>query len=568
MNKSGRTKNIMNLFILSGLAISAITAGSVFVNRDENFDIRGNAEGVDLATLADLWSGTAVLGERELIVISPDDALTSRPGRMSIITYQGNVYGYFRQQVECTVPGSYECYVIRGGISTDGVNFSMSSEPMLYPGNCAPQGLGAYDPDVIYFNGTFYMAFECSEIVGDGTTRVNVSIATSSEPLSGWSVRGKLVPATKWQISASTPNFVKTPSDEFYLQWVSINFDSKITTRHQALIHDINSFDAIVTSPQEGKLNQSPYGDWDDRNFGSGNVYLEDNYYYMFFEGANNYMCIPDEPHFESRWGIGVARTNNISDINTWEKYRKNPLILSEFNTSCWISYPEIVRLDGTYFMYYDDPAVYELIDDPRHVRTVFRRELVLEDGYCEPYCEGKECGEDDGCGGRCIACPEDEFCDLTTWQCRLIDEEKISLRLSASFDKTIKDIITPSTIFIIGAGIEKQLTVDINESGNTGVVDLGEIPEGEYSVSLKPNRYLSQSVILRLNRGLNDYEFDKPFMCGDLNELSYDFINALDFSTFIKTLRERDLYGDCNNDEVVNAVDYSVILKSYREQY
>lgn len=36
----------------------------------------------------------------------------------------------------------------------------------------------------------------------------------------------------------------------------------------------------------------------------------------------------------------------------------------------------------------------------------------------CSPNCEGRGCGEDDGCGGKCTACAELAVCNTGTWSC------------------------------------------------------------------------------------------------------------------------------------------------------
>ncbi len=38
--------------------------------------------------------------------------------------------------------------------------------------------------------------------------------------------------------------------------------------------------------------------------------------------------------------------------------------------------------------------------------------------GSCLPNCNGRICGEDDGCGGRCRACPSGQVCNEKIWQC------------------------------------------------------------------------------------------------------------------------------------------------------
>ncbi|MDD3647670.1 MAG: hypothetical protein PHS44_04190 [Candidatus Dojkabacteria bacterium] len=56
----------------------------------------------------------------------------------------------------------------------------------------------------------------------------------------------------------------------------------------------------------------------------------------------------------------------------------------------------------------------------------------VIDDGYnwsnvvseqiqssCIPECSGKQCGQDNGCGGKCTNCPEEKYCDTDSWQCK-----------------------------------------------------------------------------------------------------------------------------------------------------
>ena len=61
------------------------------------------------------------------------------------------------------------------------------------------------------------------------------------------------------------------------------------------------------------------------------------------------------------------------------------------------------------------------------------------------------------------------------------------------------------------------------------------------------------------------EISFSDSFLCGDLNETSYDFLNSLDFSSFIKGFREKDKSVDCNGDGVLNSVDYSIMIMTYR---
>lgn len=39
-------------------------------------------------------------------------------------------------------------------------------------------------------------------------------------------------------------------------------------------------------------------------------------------------------------------------------------------------------------------------------------------DNVCVPSCAGQWCGGDDGCGGKCTGCPDNATCNTTTWSC------------------------------------------------------------------------------------------------------------------------------------------------------
>jgi len=39
--------------------------------------------------------------------------------------------------------------------------------------------------------------------------------------------------------------------------------------------------------------------------------------------------------------------------------------------------------------------------------------------GTCTPNCDGKACGDPDGCGGQCVgSCPDGQTCNTTTYTC------------------------------------------------------------------------------------------------------------------------------------------------------
>jgi hypothetical protein len=317
------------------------------------------------ASLSDLWNGAAELGEPELVNFSgtPEGRLLEEVGRVAVVNINNQtVYAYFRQ----IIPPENDTFEVYMGISSDGgKTFAVQPNPLISPGAVA--GLGTvntvYDPDVIHLSDGFYMVFE-----GTGLGCAFSSyIAYSPDGINNWQIKGVPVCSPVWGKSASTPNFVQTPSDEMYINWVNVKDALNITTRHQARFDSRNLYKTITNDIDSGQLPQSAAGSWDEKNFGSGNVMYQDGYYYLFFEGAPFHRCL-------GRWGIGLARTSNISDYGSWVKHNSNPLILSPINSSCWISYPEITKIGVDYYLYYADWLPYW--QPSQHTKMIFRRKI------------------------------------------------------------------------------------------------------------------------------------------------------------------------------------------------
>ena len=318
--------------------------------------------------------------------------------------------------------------------------------------------------------------------------------------------------APNWDHSASTPNIIQTPGGT-YLQWVSIDFVNNITTRHQSSV-SINPFQRATNNPQINPLPQSPAGQWDDRNFGSGNVVQEGDFFYLFFEGANNSVCIAGPPHNTSIWGIGFARTDTISSPASWIKFSQNPLLLAEKDDSCWMSYPEIIKIDGDYYLYYEYSLPYW--QPTHHINTLFRRKIVLTCEYGTGCGSSRTCGPDD-CGNQnaCGSCSSSEVCNASgtcvgcTPNCS--GKECGSNGCSGSCGNCLSGEICSSDGTCTAVGNE----VDIDDNGEVNMADY----------SLFVHDYLE-------------------YRNGDnLNQRS-----------------------DLNNDEKISMVDYSLFVEGYLE--
>lgn len=323
-------------------------------------------------TLNDLWEGRAVLGTKTLVSFegNPRTHEFQTTTRVALIEgADGVIYAYFRQYIAPPENQVYETYL---AVSSDGgLHFEVQPDPIISPHTVPDIGnvVTAYDSDVIKRNDGYYMVFECAIY---GKCNFSACIAFSVDGKSNWNILGVPVCSLDPNYSASVPNFVQKPDGTTYLQWAQMNIPQEIVTHHQVLMGSDLSKE-ITTNTNIGQLPQSTDPKfWDSRNFGSGNVINEGEYYYLFYEGANSYGCNPTTQSVTSQWGIGMARTNNLNEPSSWEKSKLNPLMMAIYHDSCWVAYPEIIKIKNRYYLYYYEASTYF-----GTAKTTFRQEIV-----------------------------------------------------------------------------------------------------------------------------------------------------------------------------------------------
>jgi hypothetical protein len=333
------------------------------------------------------------------------------PGGVSIVPVGGNtVYAYFRQNFAAIPNVSKDKYQIYMAISTDGgKTFAVQPNALVLstaaPANAdpevAPANLtSAYDPQVTRLSDGYYMVFE-----GTGLDCNHAAMITkSSNGLTGWSAPKVLVCATAVKTgenlsmtglgpngSASVPNlYVNKQSGNIYLQWASMSHADQDTQHYQTKIdyisadaatrpYDISGWKQLIINTKaemDQYLISRSTAPWDMKNTSSATMKYENDYYYMFYDGATNFDCT-------GQWGLGVMRSANPADLASWQRSARNPFLLAEKNDSCWISYPNIVTVNEKTYVYYQNPFIYRLREpsevndhsDPQ--RTTFRREII-----------------------------------------------------------------------------------------------------------------------------------------------------------------------------------------------
>lgn len=305
---------------------------------------------------------------------SSASSLISSPARLSIISNgNGQLYGYFRQEISSN---TYQEYM---GVSSDGgATFIQQPSPVISvtPNQNVP-GFGtlssAYDATVYKTDNGYYLVFE-----GAGSHPVSSLLAYSPDGVNNWVVQGALLTSPNYSSSASTPNVVQDVNTQaLYLQWVDVNSTAGVTSRHQASMNYLKTWNPNATwpsaaelwsDPSYGSLPQPPAGSWNANNYGSGNVLYEDGYYYMATEGADAATCA-------GHWGLGLSRVaeGSLSNQSAWMQSSNNPILKAYDSGSCWIEYPELVKINNTTYLYYQDSQVDWPTND-----DVYRRSIIV----------------------------------------------------------------------------------------------------------------------------------------------------------------------------------------------
>jgi hypothetical protein len=326
------------------------------------------------------------------------------PGRVSLVSVGNNtVYAYFRQFFKETETKN-DYYQIYMAISTDGgKTFNVQPNPLItaVPGDktlssgASPELTRAYDAQVTRkVDGTFYMVFE-----GTGLKCNYAAVsATSGDGINNWIVNHVPVACATPEInddgSVSTPNyFQNVKGSTEYLQWASqhtistgrndengnpIPDTTKSETQHyQEVLINGKIADSMISSLFEMNrylIPRGAVGSWDSKLVASARVKYEDGYYYMVYDGANQFNC-------GGQWALGVMRSANPDDPLQWQRSKTGPFILGVAG-SCFISYPEVVTIGEKTYVYYQNPYKNRLYDnnavdlgaDP--LRTTFRHEI------------------------------------------------------------------------------------------------------------------------------------------------------------------------------------------------
>jgi len=313
--------------------------------------------------LQGLWDGGAKLSNPEHIVIAGTTRIGALqdPGRFTVIQVGSSTYAFFRQW-----NASIERFEIYRAVSSDGLNFTVEYNPVIKNGD-AVSGYGTlehgYDPDVIAYGGYYYLCFEgATEGTGVCSLVARASSITGAFAITGFAVR---YTGSNQENSASTPNFLKSGINaDCLLTWVNVHYNTEIVTHHQKAFPGNDLTSQITTNPNEGQLPQTT--GWANKNFGAASCIYEAPYYYMFYEGSDTFGC-------SGQWGIGLCRTTDMYNKDSWAHDPNNPLLWAGMSDSCWISYPKIIMLDGKYYLYYQNPYT-----NYPTTQTIYRRQIQI----------------------------------------------------------------------------------------------------------------------------------------------------------------------------------------------
>lgn len=303
----------------------------------------------------------------------------TEPGRVAVVPLGGaSLLAYFRQ----SLPN--QRFQIHVATSSDGgATFRVNPSPIIAPGGGL---IMAYDPQVAPSPaGGYEMVFE-----GESSSCLFSAFSATSSDGIAWTAGSSAVVCGYFPFvdgpdpdpdldqvtgSISVPaHFRDVRTGASYLQFVSIDDTAALTRRYQvSLPYGLATQNQYFDDKSEisgYSLPPGQTGSWDERNFGAGNVFYEDGFYYLVYEGADHYNCEG------GTWGLGIARASDPSVLSGWIRSPKaaGQIIAAAQSGNCWISYPQLVAQPGGTYLYYYDPLTNWANPMPSPSRSFFRR--------------------------------------------------------------------------------------------------------------------------------------------------------------------------------------------------
>jgi beta-xylosidase len=192
--------------------------------------------------------------------------------------------------------------------------------------------MGSYwAPELVYRNGVFYVYYTARR---KSDQRSFIGVATSRDLRTGFTDHGLLLEWTSEAIDAFIIEYKGKP----FITWKAYGLDKGKSIE---ILGAELSADGLKVVGKAFTLLQADRNSWEQGGAEGQAIIKRGQYYYMLYSG--NACCGP-----RCNYQVGLARAKQLQ--GPWEKYEKNPVLLSDTTWKCPGHGTVVTTPDGRYF--------------------------------------------------------------------------------------------------------------------------------------------------------------------------------------------------------------------------
>lgn len=219
--------------------------------------------------------------------------------------------------------------------------------------------MGSYwAPELFYRNGTYYVYYTARRKTDQ---RSFIGVATTRDLTKGFTDRGLLL---EWTTEAIDP-FIMEDAGKLFMTWKAYGLDQG---RPIEILGAELSADGLRVTGQAFTLIKAEPANWEKGGAEGQAIVKRGGYYYMLYSG--NACC-----GAQCNYQVGVARAKALQ--GPWEKYDKNPLLVSDKDWKCPGHGTVVVTPDQRYFYLHH---AYNGVDFTATGRQGVLSELIWDD--------------------------------------------------------------------------------------------------------------------------------------------------------------------------------------------
>ncbi|GAB3995925.1 family 43 glycosylhydrolase [Spirosoma daeguense] len=219
--------------------------------------------------------------------------------------------------------------------------------------------MGSYwAPELFYRNGLYYVYYTARR---KSDKRSFIGVATTRDLREGFTDKGLIIEWTSEAIDA----FIIEENGKLFITWKAYGLDKG---KDIEILGAELSADGLKVTGKEFMLIKADRNTWEAGGAEGQAIFKRGRYYYMTYSGNS---CCGSNCNYQ----VGLARAEKLQ--GPWEKYAKNPVMVSDNNWKCPGHGTVVETPDGRYFYLHH---AYNGVDFTNVGRQGLLSELVWDD--------------------------------------------------------------------------------------------------------------------------------------------------------------------------------------------